>query len=86
MSSREETQLEDPSIARDAAAAEMARYGIKRVPADMFHYREYRYASLGDALAQAKRDAKTTGAYAEAEQLDAAPWHGQGLGGVWLAS
>lgn len=38
------------------AGAEMARYAITRVPADMFHYREYRYARLSDALAQAKRD------------------------------
>jgi hypothetical protein len=35
----------------------MARYGITRVPADMFHYGEYRYARLSDAVAQARRDA-----------------------------
>lgn len=35
----------------------MARYGITRIPADMFHYREYRYTRLSDAVAQAKRDA-----------------------------
>lgn len=40
------------------ADAEMAWYGITRVPADMFHYREYRYARLSDAVAEAKRDAK----------------------------
>jgi hypothetical protein len=39
----------------------MHRYGITRVPADIFHYREYRYARLADALAQAKRDAKEVG-------------------------
>lgn len=39
------------------AGAEMARYAITRVPSNMFHYREYRYARLCDALAQAKRDA-----------------------------
>lgn len=36
---------------------EMERYGIVRVPADIFRYREYRYTNLQDALAQAKRDA-----------------------------
>jgi len=33
----------------------MARYGITRVPADLFHYRKYRYAKLSDAVARAKR-------------------------------
>ncbi len=54
--------MPDPLI-RDSApdrsdddAALMARYGITRVPADRFHYKTYRYATLADALAQAKRD------------------------------
>ena len=38
------------------AAEEMAKYGITRVPADFFHYRQYRYTNLKDAIAQAKRD------------------------------
>jgi len=42
---------------QDDAGGEMAGYGITRVPADMFHYREYRYGKLSDAIAQAKRDA-----------------------------
>jgi hypothetical protein len=62
---RQETPGEDHALSVDAAAAEMARYGIVRIPADIFHYREYRYARLGDALAQAKRDAKGAGAAAE---------------------
>jgi hypothetical protein len=33
----------------------MAKYGITRVPTDYFHYKEYRYTSLDDAIAQAKR-------------------------------
>jgi len=42
----------------DTAVAElMVRYGITRVPADQFHYKNYRYSRLGDAIAQAKRDA-----------------------------
>lgn len=56
MSPRDEDG-EDRMPTRDADA-EMAWYGITRVPADMFHYREYRYARLSDAVAQAKRDAK----------------------------
>jgi hypothetical protein len=35
----------------------MTRYGIARVPTAEFHYKTYRYARLGDALAQARRDA-----------------------------
>jgi hypothetical protein len=37
-------------------AEEMAEFGILRVPVDSFHYREFRYTHLVDALAQAKRD------------------------------
>lgn len=48
---------ESRMTAQEDAGGEMARYGITRVPADMFHYRDYRYAKLSDAVAQAKRDA-----------------------------
>ncbi len=34
----------------------MARYGIKCVPTDRFHYKSFRYSDLPSALAQAKRD------------------------------
>ena len=34
---------------------DMARYGITRVPVDYFHYKQYRYTNLADAVAQAKR-------------------------------
>lgn len=44
-----------PEISREDAAS-MARYEITRVPSESFHYREFRYANLKDALAQAKRD------------------------------
>jgi hypothetical protein len=37
------------------ATEEMAKYGITRVPIDYFHYKEFRYTSLGDAIAQATR-------------------------------
>ncbi len=39
------------------AVEQMARYGITRVQTDQFHYKDYRYSRLNDALAQAKRDA-----------------------------
>jgi hypothetical protein len=38
---------------------EMAKYGITRVPVDYFHYREFRYTNLKDAIAQAKREEPT---------------------------
>jgi hypothetical protein len=34
----------------------MARYGITKVPVYCFHYRDWRYSTLNDAIAQAKRD------------------------------
>jgi hypothetical protein len=45
----------NPAMSPDVAE-EMAKYGIKRVPVDYFHYREFRYTNLEDAVAQAKRD------------------------------
>jgi hypothetical protein len=36
-------------------AEEMAKYGITRVPIDNFHYGDFRYTNLKDAIAQAKR-------------------------------
>lgn len=37
----------------------MTKYGITRVPVDRFHYKTYRYSTLADAVAQAKRDEGT---------------------------
>jgi len=34
----------------------MARYGIIKVPTYRYHYRDWRYSTLNDALAQARRD------------------------------
>ena len=34
---------------------EMAKYGITRVSVDYFHYKDFRYTNLADAIAQAKR-------------------------------
>lgn len=38
--------------------AELDRYGIVRVPADIFAWGGYRYSSARDALAAAKRNTK----------------------------
>ena len=46
---------EDPqSIALDQAEA-MAAHGIERIPVDYFHWNGYRYGTLKDALAAARR-------------------------------
>ena len=37
-------------------AEQMTEFGIIRVPVDYFHYKEFRYTHLVDALAEAKRD------------------------------
>ena len=43
-----------PAISSEDAE-EMAKYGITRVPIDYFHYGDFRYTNLKDAIAQAKR-------------------------------
>lgn len=35
---------------------ELSKYGISRVTTDRFHYGDYKYTDLKDAVAQAKRD------------------------------
>ena len=45
----------NPAINSEAAEA-MAKYGITRVPVDYFHYKEFRYTNLDDAIAQATRE------------------------------
>lgn len=45
-----------PSIEpKNALAKDMAKYGITRVPVDYYHYGVFRYLSLKEAVAQAKR-------------------------------
>lgn len=41
--------------AAEAEAALLLAHGIRRVPADRFEVDGFRYTSLGDAVAQAKR-------------------------------
>jgi hypothetical protein len=38
----------------------MEEYGITQVPADYFVYGKYRYTSLDDAIAQARRERAMT--------------------------
>jgi hypothetical protein len=42
----------------EADRAELDRYGIERVPADLFLWGGYRYSNARDALAAAKRNSK----------------------------
>ena len=44
---------------------QMAHYGITRVPVDYFHFREFRYTSFADALAEAQRQAEQDGMTAQ---------------------
>jgi hypothetical protein len=51
------------NIATDADAAEaMASYGIERVPVDYFHWEGFRYSTLKDAIAAAKRGGRASAA------------------------
>jgi hypothetical protein len=38
--------------------SELDRYGIERIPADIYLWQGYRYSNAGDAVAAAKRNAK----------------------------
>ena len=46
---------ESKSVISPEATEKMAKYGITRVPVDYFHYKEFRYTNLKDAVAQAER-------------------------------
>ena len=51
--------VESPGASNDppsSDAEEMTEFDIIRVPVDYFHYKEFRYTHLVDALAEAKRD------------------------------
>lgn len=42
------------STVSDIDDQEMTKYGIIRVPVDHFHFGDFRYTNLKDAIAQAK--------------------------------
>ena len=45
-----------PHGSLDQDSEEMTELGITRVPVDYFHYKEFRYSQLADAIAEARRD------------------------------
>jgi len=48
-----------PSELDEAVAIDqMANYGITRVIAYQYRYKDYRYSKLSDAIAQARRDGR----------------------------
>ena len=49
------TQPDSPSAQSVSEAEEMERYGILRVTVNYYHFGDFRYTSLKDAIAQAKR-------------------------------
>jgi len=57
MSSNQQAQAEtsDQPSQDTAELEEMAKYGILRVSVNYYHFGEFRYSTLKDAIAQAKR-------------------------------
>ncbi|MBC9031614.1 hypothetical protein IAG41_04340 [Sphingomonas sp. JC676] len=47
--------VESPPQTDATLAQAMLSYGIQRVPVDYFHWNGYRYGSLKDAIAAARR-------------------------------
>jgi hypothetical protein len=45
-----------PTPLNKSLAKDMATYGITRVPVDYYHFGVFRYTSLKDAIAEAKRE------------------------------
>lgn len=45
-----------PAAALTVATPEMIKLGITNHPIDRFHYGEFKYTNLNDALAEAKRN------------------------------
>jgi hypothetical protein len=50
----QDREVANPALSPEAVE-EMAKYGITRVPVDYFHFGDFRYTNLKDAIAQAKR-------------------------------
>ena len=60
-------KLADAPHPTEEATSQMARYGIRCVPVDYFHFREFRYTCFADALAQAQRQAERDGMTVQAQ-------------------
>ncbi len=54
MSSRD--ALGRDASSRHLARQDMEKYGITCVPVLYFHYKDFKYSTLGDAISQARRD------------------------------
>ena len=66
------TKPVDTPLSTEDAAGQMAHYGIRCVPVDYFHFREFRYTSFADALAEAQRQAKQDGMTPNPNRADSA--------------
>lgn len=47
--------MSNPAANAAAQEADMIKYGITRIPADYYQFKDYRYSKLEDAIAQAQR-------------------------------
>jgi len=50
------TPVEANATSERNSQDEMTKYGITHVAADYYHYKQYRYTHLNDAIAQAERE------------------------------
>ncbi|WP_191060362.1 hypothetical protein [Geminicoccus harenae] len=48
--------VEETPAVEEKGHDEMAKYGITRVSVDQYHYKQYRYTHLNEAVAQAERE------------------------------
>jgi hypothetical protein len=48
--------VEETPAVEENSDDEMAKYGITRVSVDQYHYKQYRYTHLSEAVAQAERE------------------------------
>ncbi|WP_159719047.1 hypothetical protein [Geminicoccus flavidas] len=48
--------VEETPAVEEKGHDEMAKYGITRVSVDQYHYKQYRYTHLDEAVAQAERE------------------------------
>lgn len=48
--------VEENPTAEKNSHDEMAKYGITRISVDQYHYKQYRYTHLNEAIAQAERE------------------------------
>lgn len=49
------SKINEQTVFSEQQKAEMEQFGIRHVTVDTFHFGEFRYSNLIDAIAQAKR-------------------------------